>query len=133
MAGKNAIVWVLITDGATARICSTGDAGTIPVLAPDFSTPDWDERAYRAWFRADCRRLFSSGRRQLALHLAQLLHEAASEGAFNGLVVIASPQIRDELQRALSMETRALLIGNVISDLPSFSETDTGFGAELHH
>jgi len=142
MAVRGACIWVLITDGVTARICSTGDGLATPVVAPMVPTCPldgpadivWNETAYRAWFSADSQRLFpSSAKGQLALHLAQLLNEGARDRAFSGLIVVAAPQIRWELKQALSPETRALLIGKIVRDLPVLDSPDDGVGIELRH
>jgi len=134
-------IWVLITDGATARICSTEDGVATPVLVPMLSSDyaeafdlDWENRAYRVWFRAESQAVFpKSASRQLALHLAQLLNEGARDGAFDGLIVIAAPQIRRELQQALSAQTRALLVGRVVRDLASIEAAEADFASELRN
>jgi protein required for attachment to host cells len=143
MSTRDACIWVLITDGVTARICSTEDGLATPIVAPvpvprtsagtSNHSGEMDARAYRAWFRGESQRFFGGGaKRQFALHLAQLLNEGAEDGAFGGLIVIASPQIDTELQHALSCKSRALLIGNVVRDL-SLNIIAEDFGAELRH
>jgi hypothetical protein len=142
MAIRDACVWVLITDGVTARICSTADGVATPIIAPvpasgrlDHSgDADWDDRVYRIWFRGESQRFFGgSAKRQFALHLAQLLNEGAEDRAFDGLIVIAAPQIRTELQHALSARSHALLVGEIVRDLPAFNVVAEGLVAEMRH
>src|SRR6185295_19185732 len=142
MSFRSARIWVLITDGMTARICSTEDGGATPIVPPVSVTGgvgsagevDWDERVYRVWFRGESQHSFDgSAKRQFALHLAQLLNEGAVDGAFDGLIIIAAPQIRAELQHALSARSRALLVGEIGRDLPAFNVVAEGFAAEMRH
>ena len=118
ISGRRARIWVLITDGESAKLCSCQDGTAVPI-APFFkpsSSLGEDLRAFSAWFKAEGQtRLCPSLRRQHLLHMSQLLREAAREGAYDGLVIIAAAPIAAELEDALSPETRALLIGKVIS------------------
>jgi protein required for attachment to host cells len=73
----------------------------------------------RAWYRFKGGQGFLRGRKaQFAGHIAQILQEAAAEQAYEGLIIIATPEIADELERALDSRTRALLVGDVVRDLP---------------
>jgi protein required for attachment to host cells len=123
---RKARIWVLTVDGEGARICSTADGRTkfIPTPAyPALMSRDAPAfrgcKAYEAWYRADRPCLLVSGAvGHFAAHLAQVLREGAREQAYDGLIVIASPEIARSLERALAPETCALLVGEVVRDLP---------------
>jgi protein required for attachment to host cells len=65
--------------------------------------------------------------------LAQILNEGAREEAYDGLIIIAAQEIASSLKRALSPETSALLIGNIVRDLPSPAARDLELPAQLSH
>ena len=69
-------IWVLITDGVQARVCSTAEGLTMPLAVPAF--------APRSGAHSD---------RRFANNLAEFLRDAAAEGAYRGLIVIASPAV----------------------------------------
>jgi protein required for attachment to host cells len=107
-AMRNARVWILITDGVSARICSTEDGSVHPLIrhlpqgvALADTVANREEEHCQAWYRMQGRS-FSIRRTTsvLAGHLVQILSEAAREGAYDGLVVIAAPEIARELDRA---------------------------------
>jgi protein required for attachment to host cells len=115
-------IWVLITDGVCARICSSGD-GNVALIAPpedlvfDTNKCSPDDMA-RAWYRFNGGSGFLRGpKTQFAGHIAQILQEAAAEGAYEALIIIAAPQIAEELEHALDARTRALLIGDIVRDI----------------
>lgn len=115
-------IWVLITDGFSARICSSGD-GNVALIAPpedlvvDSNKCSPDDMA-RAWYRFSGGSGFPRGpKTQFAGHIAQILQEAVAEGAYEALIIIAAPQIAEELEHALDVRTRALLIGDIVRDL----------------
>jgi protein required for attachment to host cells len=93
-----------------------------------------EEEHCQAWYRMQGRS-FSIRRTTsvLAGHLVQILSEAAREGAYDGLVVIAAPEIARELDRALTPETRARLIGEIVRDLPPVVSVERMAQAELQH
>ncbi len=89
-------IWVLITDGAQARVCSTAGGLAMPLNMPA--------------------RALQGGAHRFARGLADFLRDAGAEGAYARLIVIASPLVAEELDDALQPETRARLIGQVIRD-----------------
>ena len=138
---RKARIWVVITDGMSARICSTEDGSVHPLIRhspegviPADSLANREEERSQAWYRMrgqsfSIRRTTSV----LAGHLVQVLAEAARERAYDGLVVIAAPGIARELDRALTPETRIRLIGEIVRDLPSVVSTERMAQAELQH
>ena len=120
MSAHRARIWILITDGASSRLCSCHDGMATPITTPLFdvhgiSSDDQDVTAYKAWFKAEPqKRLSQNPRRQHLLHVAQLLLEGARERAYDGLVIIAAAPVAAEIKEALAPETRALLIGNIV-------------------
>jgi protein required for attachment to host cells len=135
-------IWVLITDGATARLSSTGDGATTPILTPhaaailpqDGADAERLQRLIRNWFRSDKPPLLGAGGKGRFIgHIAQILHEAAVEAAFDGLIVIATGKALAELQMALSPATRALLVGEMVRDLPNAETVQKVSALELHH
>jgi protein required for attachment to host cells len=70
---------------------------------------------------------------RFADHIAQILGEAAAERAFDGLVIIAAPHIAAEIERALSLQTRALMIGDIVRDLPAFAPAEPAARMDLWH
>ena len=134
MREKN--VWVLITDGETARICSTrgGHTTPIPTPPPRSALGGQDDRAARAWQGGNRRSTFDrSAKRDYAGYLAQLLLEAGREGAYDGLIVIAAPEIMKELNLALAPETCARLIGGIVRDVAHFAAAEDIPSFELRH
>ena len=127
MSDQSARIWVLITDGANAQLCSCQDGSGVPIAPPCFersSSLGTDLRTFSAWFKAEGQsRISLDAPLQHLLYVSQLLQEAAREGAYDGLVIIAAAPIATELEDALSPETRALLIGKVVSySLPPDAE-----------
>ena len=70
---------------------------------------------------------------RFAGHIAQILAEAAAEHAFDGLVIIAAPQIANEIERALGPQTHARMIGGIVRDLPAVAPVEMTAGEELWH
>jgi protein required for attachment to host cells len=66
-------------------------------------------------------------------HIAQVLGEAAAERAFDGLVIIAAPHIAGEIERVLTPQTRALMIGDIVRDLPTVAPAEPIARLELWH
>src|SRR5262245_23670602 len=132
-------IWVVITDGASTRICSCQDGMTTPITAPllhlnGSALVEADVRAYKAWFKAERQdRLTRNPRRQHAWHISQLLLEGGRDGAYDGLIVIAAPPVVAELKDALAPETRALLIGKIICDDAIVEPAAACDPAEIRH
>jgi protein required for attachment to host cells len=120
-------MWIAIVHEDMASISSSSDGRTIVVSASSCALSLEDEvdidRAglrHRAWYgpeKDNC--FFNRGpKQQFAEHIAQILREAALEDAYDGLIVIAAPEIETELRRVLSPEIRAKLVGDVIRNTP---------------
>lgn len=118
-------VWVVITDGLGACICSNRDGVTtlVPngtVSKRDSFTVDWEARfrnAYGNWYDRGRDEESEPSGRSFATELAAFLRKAACEHSYDGIVVIATPRIADELQDALSPETRELMVGSIVRDV----------------
>jgi protein required for attachment to host cells len=128
---REARIWVVIADGESARISSSSDGTTMLVPAPPSANPfasvdDQAMRSHRAWYGGERRPcIFYRGPKgEFAAHIAQILLEAAREHAYDGLIMIATPEIESELRRAIGPEISAKLVGEIIRDqpYPRFSE-----------
>ena len=135
----NPRIWILITDGVSARICSTDDGSTVAITAPQearssaMGEPS-RQRIDEAWYLLGGKSSLMHGTSaHFADHLAQILEEAATERAFDGLVIIAAPHIASEIERALSLQARALMIGDVVGDLPAFTPAEPATRLDLWH
>jgi protein required for attachment to host cells len=126
-------IWVVITDGATARICSSEDGVTtlIPTLDPVETFADGVE-AWQSAERPVWNARPAAGRRKFATELARVLHDGASDDAYDGLIVIAAPRIMGELRQALAPETRRRLIGEIVRDLPDVCGAKKPVGKTWH-
>ena len=139
MSAHGTRIWVLITDGVNAFICSSQDGLTTHITTPflELDKPDLDAadlRAYKAWFKAEGQhRLSQNPAHQHVWHLSQLLLEAARQRAYDGLIVIASDGIATLLNDALAPETRALLMGKVVRDFPASERPATSEPAAMFH
>ena len=136
---RNSRIWILITDGVSARICSTSEgiakAIMAPTEAPSRSLGEpLNKRASEAWYIMDgrCSRM-GGATGHFMDHLAQILEEAAAEHAFDGLVIIAAPHIAGAIARALSPQARALVIGDIVRDLPTAAPAELTAPLELWH
>ena len=135
----NPRIWILITDGVSARICSTKDGTTTAIVAPTELRPTASEdpgnkRKSEAWYLLGGKSSFMRGpTAHFTDHIAQILGEAAAEHAFDGLVIIAATHIASEIERALSRQTRALMIGDVVRDLPALAPVEQNARMDLWH
>lgn len=135
---RNTRIWILITDGVSARICSTKDGSTVAITAPTEAWPGAIEEPARqrmdeAWYLGRKNSFIRGATAHLTDHIAQILGEAAGERAFDGLVIIAAPHIASEIERSLSERTRALMIGDVVRDLPVFAPAEPATPIGLWH
>jgi len=134
----NTRIWILITDGVSARICSTDDGSTVAITAPQEALSSTMGEAPRqrideAWYlQGGKSSLMHGASAYFTGHIAQILGEAAAERAFDGLVIISAPHIASEIKRALSPQTRALMIGKVVGDL-SFAPAEPTARIDLWH
>ena len=136
---RNTRIWILITDGVSARICSTSEGTATAITAPTEarSTSVGDpanKRASEAWYLLGGRSSLMGG---ATAHFTGSYRpnpgEAAAERAFDGLVIIAAPHIASEIERALTPQTRALLIGDIVRDLPAVAPAEPTTRMELWH
>jgi hypothetical protein len=132
-------IWVVICDGESARICSTSDGTTAIVPPPPFADPFAGalegNPIEKAWF-GHAKRGFLVRRgpkEQFARHIAQILFEAAREQSYDGLILIAAPEIEAELRRALAPETEARLLGEIIRDLPFARPVEADHAEGIRH
>jgi hypothetical protein len=137
---RNARIWVLMADAVSARICSTEDGTTTPITAfppSGYGLAEDDGREEllcRAWLRAEGRDSLGGGPVQrFAEHLAQILREGAREKAYDHFIVIATPEIAPKLDQALSLETRARLIGDIVTDIPQITASENEARQGLWH
>jgi protein required for attachment to host cells len=133
---REANIWVLITDGETARICSTREGLTTPISAvtPCAAFAGREEAIFNAWHGRNRRDGFDrSANRTYAGYLAQLLFEAGREGSYDSLIIIAAPDFVKDLNRALAPETAARLIGSIVKDVPHFPAPEASASFELRH
>ena len=136
---RNTRIWILITDGVSARICSTNDGTAIAITAPTElrSTAvgePIDKRMSEAWYLLGGRSGSMWGATaRFADHIAQILGEAAADGAFDGLVIVAAPHIASEIERSLPPRARALIIGEIVRDLPVIAPVEPSIGVELRN
>lgn len=87
---RNKRIWVLIANTAGVRLCSSTDGSAIIQPLTSMTCP--------------------------TLQITQLLHEGAREKTYDGLIVIAVPEIAFTIRRLLTAETATLLIGDIILD-----------------
>jgi Protein required for attachment to host cells len=129
-------IWVLITDGITARICSTAEGMTTRLPMHGLTASEWDCWANGLGLglpgATPRRAFFRGGKRLFATFLAQFLQQAAQEDADEKLMIVAAPRIAAALNTALAPETRARVIGKMVCDVED-SETPEIFLAELRH
>jgi protein required for attachment to host cells len=131
---------VLLADAASARICSTDDGSATAIPALPFASSvsgagsEREELLCRAWQRAEGRNSTYAGpAKRFALHLGQILREGAREKAYDGLVIVAAPEIAMHLDRMLAPETRARLIGEIVRDPTPIAPRSAESREELWH
>jgi hypothetical protein len=134
----NPRIWILITDGVSARICSTDDGSTVAIMAPQEARSSTmgeppRQRIDEAWYLQGGKSSLMGGIRPLHGPIAQILSEAAAEQAFDGLVIIAAPHIAAAIERALSVQTRAMMLADVVRDLPAFAAAEPDARMDLWH
>ena len=135
---RNTRIWILITDGVSARICSTKDGSTVAMTAPTKVWPGAIREPARqqmdeAWYLGRKSSFLRGATARFTDHIAQILSEAAAGQAFDGLVIIAAGKIASEIERSLSEHTRALMIGDVVRDLPAFAPAQADARMDLSH
>ena len=97
MARHDSRIWVLVAGNDTARIYSSGE-GVYEVPAATLATGG--ERRF-------CGRTFSHV-------IADVLHEGARAGAYDGLIVVAPPAISRDLEAAMDPAMAPLVIGRIV-------------------
>jgi protein required for attachment to host cells len=136
---RNTRIWILITDGVSARICSTSEGTTTSITAPTETRLGMiggptSQTMDEAWYlRGGRNSLMRGATAHFTDYIAQMLEEAATERAFDGLAIIAAPHIASEVEHALSQHTRALMIGGVVQDLPAIVHPEPAPRTDLWH
>ena len=132
-------IWVVICDGEGARICSTSDGTTAILPPPPLRNPLAaaleGNPMEKAWFGHGKRGFLArrGPKQQFAAHIAQILLEAVREESYDGLILIAAPEIEAELRRALAPETEARLLGEIIRDLPFARPLEAAHAETIRH
>ena len=136
---KKAVTWVLVADGARARILSAGGWGS--GLSPVSQAVDGDRRASREQGTDRPGRVHDrSGpgrhameprvdwhefeKQQFAKRMAVHLNRAAQQKAFDRLVLVAPPKALGDLRAALDKRTSELILAELDKDLTGKSERD---------
>lgn len=135
-------IWVLVANGESARLyCGDGNMARLtPAISRELRALDfiqvapvipepsafdeadiWNEPV-EMWDVPESSTIFDS-RAPFADQLARLLRDGAFDGAYDGLVIAAAPHIMSSLNRALTAETRARLMGCVVDDLMHLGPT----------
>jgi hypothetical protein len=104
-------IWVVFTDGETARICYGGQSITIVPVADAVGRSDGGD---------------------LISEVADLLSMGAREGGCFGLILVGTPHIINDLRDALSPESRALLIGEIVRGSRTAGSMAGFVGATCH-
>lgn len=131
--GKRITTWILVADGARARILANEGPGKglAPVVDKEFPTsrtPTREigaDRPGRTFESADGARhameprvdwhRFEKG--QFARKMADIVERAAGRQAFDRLVLVAPPQTLGDLRTALGRQARERLAGELNKDL----------------
>ena len=130
---RKTITWILVADGARARIFANAGPGKglQPAIDQDFAAelhPSREivsDRPGRVKESASSTRHAMEARvdwhrfekEKFAKSMAKLLDEAAERGAFGRLVLVAPPRTLGDLRGALNARTRALVAGEIDKDL----------------
>lgn len=130
---RKTITWILVADGANARVVVNKGPGRglepapetafAPVLAPPREEPG--ERPGRVQEsarpgrhaiepRTPRRRL---GKQIFAKAVAKRLDEAAERNAFDRLILVAPPRTLGDLRTALGLRARGRIVGELDKDL----------------
>jgi len=133
--GKKITTWILIADGARARIlCFEGPGkGLTPALDREFATSHaptreiGEDRPGRTFESADGARHAMEPRvdwhrfekHLFAKNMAEVLEKAAVRDAFDRLVLVAPPQALGDLRAALGRHARERITGEINKDLTS--------------
>jgi len=112
---SNNEIWVVVaTDSSGARILANAE-GTSRVLAafemPSRPSVDQDSKIVSL---LNARRPAAT----LARQVVTCLVEGAIHGSYEGLVIVASPEMKRELRLAMDRRVFDLLIGEIVEDTP---------------
>lgn len=136
---KKSVTWVLVADGARARILSATGWGS--GLAAVGETIEGDrrpsreqgvERPGRVHDRSGPGRhamepkvdWHEFGKQQFAKQMAAHLNRAAQSKAFDRLVIVAPPKALGDLRAALDKRTSDLILAELAKDLTNVAEHD---------
>lgn len=125
--------WVLIADGARARILERiGPVGALhPAMASEYTAPNKPTREFgtdrpgRVVESADSARHAMEPRvdwhrfekQKFARAMAEIIDRAAAEKAFDRLVVVAPPKTLGDLRAAIGAPARRLIAAEINKDL----------------
>ncbi len=134
------VTWILIADGARARIFANNGPGTglasatgVDYIADHRPTRDiGSDKPGRTQESATSARHAKAPRvdwhdfekHLFAKEMARILDAAATARAFDSLVVVAPPKALGELRAELGKHTRAKVVGELGKDLTKVSEHD---------
>lgn len=140
MLTKKLTTWVVVCDGARARIFANHGRGT--GLAQIESADDAEARASTKELGADrpgrTHDSFGEGRHAMApradwhrfakehfaKEMAAIVNSAAVEGEFDGVVLIAPPRVLGDLRQALNDQASARVAGEIGKDLTQVAVQD---------
>jgi protein required for attachment to host cells len=130
---RKTTTWILIADGARARVLETHGAGTglmAAAVPPQRTKLDADRDVYAdrpgrvqesvgGAHHAVARRVdwHRFEKEQFAGHVAKLIDAAAGEKKFDHLVLVAPPRTLGDLRAALAPATRAKVSAELDKDL----------------
>ena len=140
MPKKSVKTWVLIADGARARILQSDTQGDAlqPVPGCEFGIDDLPDRDIDADKPGRAFDSAGSGRHamepktsphrhrkaEFARHLAEFLEKKRAEKAFDRLVIAASPATLGDLRQTLSKQVKAAIGGEVAKDLTGIPDRE---------
>jgi protein required for attachment to host cells len=138
---KKTITWILVADGARARIFKNEGPGkgVQPAVDEDFrhalprSQEMGTERPGRVYESATTARHAVESpdwhrfeKEKFAKEMARVLDHAATDGAFDRLVLVAPPKTLGDLRGALAAATRKRVTAEIDKDLTQVSPGELG-------
>lgn len=130
---KKRITWILVADGARARIFANSGPGKglQPAVDQEFAAELHPSREIVSDRPGHVRESVGAARHAIeprvdwhrfekekfAKSMAKLLDEAAERGAYSRLVLVAPPRTLGDLRGALNPRTKSLVAGEIDKDL----------------
>ena len=134
--------WILVADGARARIFKRQGAGGALLLAPEDNFVHEVERTHDMGSERPGRVVESSGgahhaiapradwnrqgKQQFAERLAKHLDAAAERKEFDRLILVAPPRVLGDLRASLGRHAREHLAGELDKDLTALGTAEIG-------